>query len=42
MPKVELKEGGATSGKERVRIGNYAVAHGSTAALNNFIAKFPV
>ena len=29
------------SGKERARIGNYAVAHGSTAALNHFIAEFP-
>ena len=29
------------SGKERARIGNYAVAHGSTAALNHFIAEIP-
>jgi len=29
------------SGKERARIGNYAVAHGSTAELNHFLAEFP-
>ena len=29
------------SGKERTRIANYAVAHGSTAMLNHFTVEFP-
>jgi len=29
------------SGKERARIGNYAVAHGTSAVLNHFISEFP-
>jgi len=29
------------SGKERAEIGNYAVAHGTSAAFNHFITEFP-
>jgi len=34
------KRRGTYSRTERTRIGNYAVAHGTSAALNHFITKF--
>jgi len=30
------------SGKEKTKIANYAVAHGSTATLNHFTVEFPI
>ena len=41
--KVELNKGNYQrySRMERARIGNYTVAHGTSAALNHFINEFP-